>query len=275
MTRLHQAGLHLKKEKCAIGVPQVEFLGFLVDAHRIHPTPCKVTAIKNALTPSFKTELQAFLGLLNFYSIFLLHKATLAEPLHRLLDSKACWRWDEAAASSFQAVKDALTSSVVLVQYDEQLPLSLTCNASPYGIGAILSHVFPGSIEAPIAFYSWMLSSAEHNYSQLDWESLAIVSGIKQFHDYLYGRFFTLITDHKPLLGLFTGDRQTPQFLSPPMSRWSEFLSTYSYRLFHKPGSAISHADSLSCCPLPGSDPDPTPMSSVLLIEDVGSPVSA
>lgn len=107
LTRLHHAGLQLKREKCTIGVPQVEFLGFLIDAQGIHPTPSKIAAIKHTPTPSCKSELQAFLGLLNFY-------ASLAEPLHRLLDSKTPWHWSRAAAASFQAVKNALTSRAVL-----------------------------------------------------------------------------------------------------------------------------------------------------------------
>lgn len=135
LTHLHQARLRLKREKCTIGVPQVEFLEFLIDAHGIHPTSSKVVAIKHATTPSCKSELQAFLGFLNFYAIFLSHKASLAESLHRFLDSKAPWYWDRATATSFQAVKDTLRSWAILVQYDINLPLSLTCNASPYGMG--------------------------------------------------------------------------------------------------------------------------------------------
>ncbi|XP_058038083.1 uncharacterized protein K02A2.6-like [Ahaetulla prasina] len=269
------AGLKLKKDKCHIGVPRVEFLGFLVDSNGIHPAPSKVEAIKNAPTPTNKGELQAFLGLLNFYSVFLPHKATLAEPLHKLLTSKAQWHWNQAAANAFQAVKDILASAAVLVQYDPCLPLSLTCDASPYGLGAVLSHQLPDGSEAPTAFYSRTLSAAERNYSQLDREALAAVAGIKRFHDYLYGRFFSLITDHKPLLGLLSGNKQTPQILSPRMSRWVEFLAAYSYQLIYKPGKFIGHADALSRCPLPMTDADPAPTSPILFVEDWDISISA
>ncbi|KAL3207280.1 hypothetical protein MRX96_039731 [Rhipicephalus microplus] len=76
------AGLKVKREKCQLGVAQVEFLGFRIDAEGIHPTPEKTQAILGAPRPSNKTELQAFLGLVNFYHAFLPHKATVAEPLH-------------------------------------------------------------------------------------------------------------------------------------------------------------------------------------------------
>ncbi|XP_026565795.1 uncharacterized protein K02A2.6-like, partial [Pseudonaja textilis] len=58
--------------------------------------------------------------------------------------------------------------------------------------------------------------------------------------------FQRLVTDHKPLLGLLAGDKQTPQVLSPRMTRWTLFLAAYSYRLIHRPGKTLSHADALS-----------------------------
>lgn len=104
-----------KKSKCQLGVPSVEFLEFLSDAEGIHPTKSKVEAIHNAPTPKSKGELQAFLGLLNFYVVFLLHKASVAEPLHRLLDGSAVWHWGTKEAKAFAAVKSLLTSSAILV----------------------------------------------------------------------------------------------------------------------------------------------------------------
>ncbi|XP_033014646.1 uncharacterized protein K02A2.6-like, partial [Lacerta agilis] len=200
LTRFQEAGLKVKKEKCLIAVPQVEFLGYLINASGLHPTTSKIRAIQEAPIPKNKTELQAFLGLLNFYNMFLPHKATLAEPLHRLLSTKAPWSWGHRETAAFNAVKSLLSSDSVLVQYSEARPLVLACDASPFGIGAVLSHRFPDGREAPLAYFSRTLSPAERNYSQLDKEALALVAGVKRFHEYLYGRTFDLITDHKPLL---------------------------------------------------------------------------
>lgn len=270
-----KAGLKLKKHKCVIGVPKVEFLGFLIDANGIHPTPSKAEAIRSAPTPTCKAELQAFLGLLNFYNSFLPHKASLAEPLHRLLDKNCPWVWGQVHRKSFQAVKDLLTSSAVLVQYSPHLPLIVTADASPYGIGGVLSHRLPNGREAPVAYYSRTLSSTERNYGQIDREALAIVASVKKFHDYIYGRPFELVTDHKPLLGLLSGDRPTPQILSLRMSRWAAFLSAYDYALSYRPGKQIAHADALSRCPLPIPIQDPAPALSVLLIEELDTPLTA
>ena len=95
-----------------------------------------------------------------------------------------------------------LTSAKLLVHYDPEKPLILACDASPYGVGAVLSHIDLDGNEKPIAFASRTLNSAERNYSQLEKEGLAIIFGVKRFHQYCYGRKFTILSDHKPLEGL-------------------------------------------------------------------------
>ncbi|XP_015275073.1 PREDICTED: uncharacterized protein K02A2.6-like, partial [Gekko japonicus] len=228
LQRFDQAGLKVKREKCLLGVPKVEFLGFAVDAQGIHPTAEKTRAISNAPAPTSKTELQQ---------------------------------------AAFRAVKDLLVSNSVLAHFNEDLPVVLACDASPYGVGAVLGHKLPDGREVPVAYYSRTLSAAERNYAQIDKEALAIVAGVKKFHHYLYGRPFTVLTDHKPLLGLLAPDRQTPQMTSPRVIRWSVFLAGYNYMLLHRPGKAMGHADALSRLPLPETEPDPAPAHHIALLE--------
>uniref|UniRef100_A0A803JUZ6 Gypsy retrotransposon integrase-like protein 1 n=1 Tax=Xenopus tropicalis TaxID=8364 RepID=A0A803JUZ6_XENTR len=272
LKRFSDAGLKLKKEKCVFGVPSVDFLGYKVDAHGIHPTDTKVKAIHEAPIPKNKQELQAFLGLLNFYHSFLKDKATVAEPLHRLLDKNATWKWSALHEQAFSDAKRLLSSDSVLVHYDLNKPLTLTCDASPYGIGAVLSHTVSGGREAPIAFYSRTMSTTERNYAQIDKEALAIVAGVKKFHEYLYGRGFAIITDHKPLLGLLKNNGPTAQIISPRMLRWCLLLNAYDYELQYRPGKDISNADALSRLPLNTPDFQVPALSEVLMLESLPSP---
>ena len=95
--------------------------------------------------------------------------------------------------------KEALVSSRVLVHYNPSLPLKLAGDASAYGVGTVISHVMEDGSERPIAFASRMLTPSERNYAQVEKEALSLIFGLKKFHAYVYGRRFTLTTDHKPL----------------------------------------------------------------------------
>lgn len=82
------------------------------------------------------------------------------------------------------------------MHYEPSLPLCLVCDASPYGIGAVLSHKMTDGSERPITFASQSLTAAERKYAQIDPEGLSLLEVVKKFNRYLYGKHFTLITDH-------------------------------------------------------------------------------
>lgn len=266
--RIKKAGLRLNKDKCKFAKERVEFLGFVIDADGIHPAPSKVESILNTPEPKNVQQLQAFLGLYNFYERFVPHKATILEPLHRLLDKSQKWVWTDREQASFNTAKHLLSSDLTLVHYDLNKPLVLTCDSSEYGAGAVLSHIMEDGHERPIAMGSRTLHSHERRYSQLDKEATAIMFGINKFQNYLMGRSFTIVTDHKPLLGIFDPKRPIPHVLSPRLTRIALILTSYSYDIIHKPGTQIGHADGLSRWPQPVPEQAEPQLCDILLMAE-------
>ena len=88
-------------------------------------------------------------------------------------------------------------------------------------------------------------------YSQVEKEGLTIIFGTKRFHNYLFGRHFTIESDHKPLSFLFSENKQIPQMASSRIQRWALTLSAYHYSICYKSGKGLSNADALSRLPRP------------------------
>ena len=103
---------------------------------------------------------------------------------------------------------------MLLVHYNEDLPLVLACDASPQGIGAVLSHIMPDGAEKTIAYTSRTLTKVEKNYSQLEKEGLAVMFGKKKYHAYLWGRQFLIESDQKPLSSIFGELTEIPPLAS-------------------------------------------------------------
>ena len=198
LQRLKQRGVRLKKDKCEFGQSEVTYLGHRVDHEGLKPTEDKVKAISEAPESRNLTELKAFLGLLNYYSHFLPNLSNTLQALYELLQKGKQWRWTRKHRAAFNVAKNKFLQSGFLTHYDLSRPVKLKCDASPYGIGACLSHEFEDGSERPVAFASRTLSSAEKSYAQIEREALAIIFGVRHFHKFLIGRRFTLVTDHKP-----------------------------------------------------------------------------
>lgn len=131
-------------------------------------------------------------------------------------------------------------------------------------------------MEKPLGFMSRTLTPSEKRYSQLHKEGLAVIFRIKRFHKYLYGHAFTICTDHKPLINLFSKTKAVLQMGSPRVQRWVVMFQAYQYNIVYKPGKYHQSADALSRLPVPGEgDPDDT-NDQVLPMELMGvSAVSA
>ena len=195
-------GLKLKLQKCVFMQPEATYLGYRINKDGIFPLPEKIDFIKNAKSPKSVTELKSYLELINYCHHHLPSFSTILESLHKLLRKYEKWPWGGKEEQAFQKSKSLLYSSNLLIHYDPEKPMIIACDTSPYGLGAVLSHIMPNKSERPIMFTSRTLTNAERNYSQIEKEALAVIFAVKKFHQYIYGQTVMIQTDHILLLGL-------------------------------------------------------------------------
>ena len=178
--RLEKHRFRQKHGKCDFLLSSVEYLGHQISKDGICTLPSKVAAIDRAPAPTNVQELCSFFGLLNYYGKLLPNLATILHPLNALLQADRKWIWSKECEEAFQIAKEQLTSGQVLTQYDPTPPITLATDASAYGVGAVISHVFPDGSERQIAFALRTLTSSEKNYTQLEKEALSLVFGVKR-----------------------------------------------------------------------------------------------
>ena len=184
--------------------------------------------------------------MINYQCEFIRNLSSILKPLNQLLQGNQEFKWSPRCEEAFKEAKDSLSSSNALVLYDPSLSVILESDASQYGIGAVIFHRFPIGDERPIAYASRSLNSSEKNYSRIEKEGLAIIFGVAKFYMYLFGRKFTLRTDHKPLLKIFAPDSATPVLAAARLQRWSLLLSSYHYEFEFKSSVEVTSADVLS-----------------------------
>ena len=250
LRRLERYGVRLKWSKCSFLQEKVQFLGHVIDAEGVHQSHEKVQAIVEAPSLTTVTELWSFLGMLQYYGKFPPNLSTLLHLLNNLLREGVPWSWQPQCQEAFESAKELLQSAKVLARYDVNLPIKLACDASSFGIGALLSHVMPGDEERPVAFASRTLSASEKNYAQLEKEALSIIYGVKKFHQYLLGRKFTLESDHKPLLTILGPKSAVPTLAATRLQIWALILAFYHYEVVFRRTAEHSNADGLSRLPL-------------------------
>ena len=111
--RRHQ--LYLKAEKCSFECSTVEYLGLVLSEGRVEMDPVKIASVRDWPTPKNVTEVQSFVGFINFYHRFIPYFSHVAGPLHHLTKKEEPWRWAGPEESAFQELKTLVTSAPVLI----------------------------------------------------------------------------------------------------------------------------------------------------------------
>ena len=150
----------------------------------------------------------------------------MAPPLYELLKKNCVFKWTSDCENAFQTLKNKVINATQLSHFNPDKPLILATDVSNKGIGAVILQEREG-IETPLAHSSKLLTETQKRYSQIEIEVLVIIFGGKKFHQFWYGRKFRLITDHKPLVAIFSPDKQLPTLTAQRLQRYAIILMAY------------------------------------------------
>lgn len=238
--RIRQANLKLKISKCFFGAQELKYLGHIISPKGISPDPEKVKCIKEFPEPKKVEEVARFLGMAGFYHKFIKDFSKLAAPMNALKRKNVKFNFNEKCREGFEILKECLSKPPILIHPDFNKTFILSTDASAYGLGATLAQETSEGLQ-PVAFASKGLLSYERNYSTIDREALGIHWAVLHFSPYLYGRKFTIYTDHKPLVHIMENASTKMK-----LARWRAELAEFVFEIKYRPGKDNAEADCLS-----------------------------
>ncbi|XP_041462201.1 uncharacterized protein LOC121413446 [Lytechinus variegatus] len=249
--RLRAAGLKLRPDKCNFFKEKVTFLGHVISPTGVLPDPANIDKVRSWPTPKNVTELRAFLGLCSYYRRFVKSFAHIAQPLYNLIQKGAHFSWSGDCEHAFHTLRHTLISPPLMSFPDFSQPFTLHTDASNFAVGAVLTQQH-GNDEHVIAYASKTLTPSERRWSTYDRELWALVWSVRHFRHYLLTSKFTIITDHKPLVGLTKlSVGHDAGIATSRRSRWALELDTFDWIIVHREGAKHANADALSRIPSP------------------------
>ena len=255
LTRVQTAGLRLNPSKCHFARDHVVFLGHVVSRQGLQPDPRNTEKVSSWPTPRSPSEVRAFVGLCSYYRRFVKNFSQFAAPLNRLAGKNVPFEWTADCETAFAYLKRVLTSSPVVSLPDFALPFKVYTDASKDSVGAVLAQDVDG-LERVIVYASQALTHAQKRWSTFDRELWAVVWAVREFRHYVGLSTFTIVTDHRPLLGL-----KRMAIDSDPTGRrgrWVLELDPFNWSIVHKDGPSHKNADALSRRPVSPASPEVT-----------------
>ena len=162
----------------------------------------------------------------NYVSRFICNYADIVAPLRDLTHKGVKFKWQEVHQKALRQLKCSLTTDEVMAYFDPHKKTVLFVDASPVGLGAMLTQ----SGKVIISYPSKALSSVERRYSQIEPEALAITWGCHHFRMYLLGRHFKVITDQQPLLHIFNSSTSQA---SARIDNWRLKLQSFDFDVLY------------------------------------------
>jgi hypothetical protein len=253
LDKLEANDLYLKPEKCQFETDEITYLGVIVGKGQLRMDPTKLKGVSDWKQPRTPTDIRKFLGFTGYYRYFIPNYSKIARPLLDLTKKAVIWEWGEKQTKAFEELKRRMCANPVLIQPNFNRRFYLQCDASAYGVGAVLSqegeHLTPSLAKRskpvlhPIAYYSATFTPTERNYDIYERELLAVMKSLAHWRQYLgwTREPFTILTDHANLQYW-----KSPRNLNRRTARWHADLQEYDYEIKYIPGKTNTAPDALS-----------------------------
>ena len=232
LMRLEEYNVTANREKCEFWKKRIRFFGHVFSGNGIEPCEDKIEAIVQASEPKSPEEVRSLLGMVQYLSRFIPNYSSIVEPLRILTKKDTPWTWSEDQVKSFENLKTSLSNWKMLSYFDVNLRTELIVDASPIGLGAMLTQRYQDE-KRIIEYASRKLSPCEQRYSQTEREALGVVWGCEHFEHYLIGAEFTVITDHQPLIGILGKPASKP---TARLHRLCLRLQPFKMKIEYQPG---------------------------------------
>ena len=243
LTILKKKGITVRPGKCDLGKPEVKWFGCIFSADGMSPDPEKCDVIKSWPAPQSSADVKSFLQTVQFHAKFLGKEAEgmsypeLTAPLRALTKKYARFRWSHRESEAFEELKKRMCSDKVVAPYDITKPTRMYVDSSPIGTEAMIAQPYlidGNEVWRPVNHSSRAWTPAEANYSQIERESNGILTGMCMNKMYTLGKQVEVITDHEPLIHIYTSPAQPKQHR---VDRHRTKLLPYTYTVKYQPGS--------------------------------------
>lgn len=245
---LRAAQLYCLTKKSSLFATEVHFLGHDISVEGIATDGSKVERVLHWQVLTSVKQVQQFLGLVRYISMFLpmlVEHTAILMPLMKKECNKSFPAWTSEHQSAFEAIKGLVLGRNCLTTIDHHNPgdnqIYVTCDASKRHMGAMLSFGKSWESARLVAFKSRQLKAAELHYPVHEQEMLSIMRALMKWRMDLLGTHIHIYTDHKTIQN-FDGQWD----LSLQQVRWMEYLSQYEYTITYIKGEDNTIADALS-----------------------------
>lgn len=240
LDRIFKAGLTVSAEKCKFCLPELRYLGYIVNREGICVDPEKINAILKIKAPTCVKDVRSLLGVVSWYRRFIPNFSDIVSPISDLLKKGKPFVWSESCEEAFKNIKSLLVSAPILSPPDFSLPFIVQTDASGFGLGAVLTQKHQDG-EKVICYLSRSLSRQERKFGTTERECLAVLFAIEKLRPYLEGAEFSVITDHASLCWLHNLKDATGR-----LARWALRLQNYRFKIIHRKGKDHVVPDYLS-----------------------------